>query len=143
MCVSSRDTFSRVTRLSCPNGFTLVEVVMAMVILGIGIISIVGLQIKNMSMNTTSRIHSDSHTLAMDQMEFLLSVPFAHDALEPQGDPAVENDGKTLIRGPYRVEWDVVDNDTVISHSRKVHLLVSWNNKPIAWGDFTRIATML
>lgn len=121
------------------KGYTLVEVVMAMTILGIGIMSLIGLQVSNMSRNNSSRFHSDAQTLVMDQLEYLVSLPFNDDALEPQGNPAVANDGKRANRGPYTVEWDVEDNSTVIANSKKVHVAVSLNNSIVARGKMTRI----
>lgn len=140
MCASSCCTPISGVTSRWQNGFTLIEVVMAMAIFTIGIMAVIGMQIKSISLNSTSRFHSDSYTLALDQVEYLVSVPFTHAALELQGNPAVEKDGKIVTRGPYSVEWDVVSNDAVIAHSKKIHVIISLHEHPVARGDFIRIS---
>lgn len=140
----SRCDSSSLVRPNCwQKGFTLVEVVMAMAILGIGIMSVVSLQISNMSLNNSSRFHSEGHTLVMDQIEYLVSVPYNHDALKPQGDSEVASDGKRVDRGPYSVQWDVADNNAVIANSKRVQVIVSLNDRPIARGEVIRISNGL
>lgn len=137
------DSSNLVITNSWQKGFTLIEVVMAMAILGIGIMSVVSLQISNMSLNNSSRFHSEGLTLVMDQIEYLVSVPFNHDALQPQGDPEVASDGNRVNRGPYSVQWDVVDNNAVIANSKRVQVTVSLNDRPIARGEVIRISNGL
>ncbi|MCF6268037.1 MAG: prepilin-type N-terminal cleavage/methylation domain-containing protein [Desulfuromusa sp.] len=122
------------------QGFTLVEVMMALVILGIGIFAIVGLQTRNVSLNTGSKKQTEGYTWAMDQVETLLALPYTDANLQPNGgDPTVDDDGYTVIQGPYTVEWDVNDN-AAIANSRIINVRVRWNNKDVAQVDYTRIS---
>jgi len=123
------------------QGFTLVEVMMALVILGIGIFAIVGLQTRNMSYNSGSKKQTEGYTWAMDQVETLLALPYTDANLLPNGgDPAVVNDGNTVVQGPYTVEWDV-NNHPAINNSRIINVRVRWNNKEVAQVDYTRITS--
>ena len=125
------------------QGFTLIEVMMAMVILGIGIFAIVGLQTRNMGHNSNSKKQTEGYTWAMDQVEALLALGYADANLQPQGDPAVVGDGHTVAQGPYVVEWDVQNNGTGglgnLDNSKRVYVSVRWNAREVAKVDFTRV----
>jgi len=125
------------------EGFTLIEVMMAMVILGIGIFAIVGLQTRNMTHNSNSKKQTEGYTWAMDQVEALLALGYADPNLQPQGDPAVVGDGYTVAQGPYVVEWDVQNNGTGglgnLDNSKRVYVSVRWNAREVAQVDFTRV----
>ena len=129
-------------------GFTLIEVVVAMVILGIGILAIAGLQTRNVNYNTGSKKQTEGYTWAMDQIENLLALSYTDADLAFQGDTVavVVGDGHSVTQGPYTVEWDVDDNGTgagglgVLDNSKRVHVSVRWNNtQEVAQLDFTRV----
>ncbi len=129
------------------NGFTLVEVMMAMVILGIGIFAVVGLQVRNVGYNTGSKKQTEGYTWAMDQIENLLAIPYNNTILDVQGNTVtvVAGDGHMTTKGPYTVEWDVEDNGHGagalgnIENSKRVHVSVRWNTQEVAQLDFTRV----
>ena len=121
-------------------GFTLVEVLMARVILGIGIMAIVGLQVKNMTYNNSSKKQSEGYTWAMDQVESLLNRSY--------GDSSLGDGLHTVSQGPYTVEWDVQNNGITtgsaprlgnIDNTKRVHVSVRWNNTQVAQLDYTRV----
>ncbi len=125
-------------------GFTLIELVVAMVILGIGILSIVALQTRNVSQNGSAKRQTEGYTWAMDQIETLLQLPYTHADLDFLGDPinVVVGDGHTATQVPYTVEWDVADNGpgglNNLDNSKRVHVSVRWNNGEVAVLDFVR-----
>lgn len=125
------------------QGFTLIEVMVAMVILGIGIFAIVGLQTRNMTYNSSSKRQTEGYTWAMDQIEHLLALSYADTDLQPQGDPATIGDGRIVTQGPYVIEWDVQDNGAGglgnLDNSKRVHVSVRWNAREVAQLDFTRV----
>ena len=126
------------------QGFTLIEVMIAMVILGIGIFAIAGLQTRNMMYNSGSKKQTEGYTWAMDQIERLYALPYSDVALQVNnGDPAVIGDGYTAARGSYVVEWDVVDNGSGglgnLDNSKRVYVSVRWNAREVAQVDFTRV----
>jgi len=125
------------------SGFSLIEVMIAMVILGIGIFAIVGLQTRNMTHNSNSKKQSEGYTWAMDQVEALLALGYTDANLQPQGNPAVVGDGYTVAQGPYVVEWDVEDNGAGglgnLDNSKRVYVSVRWNAREVAQLGFTRV----
>ena len=131
------------TKFYGQDGFTLIEVMIAMVILAIGIFAVVGLQVRNMNYNSGSKKQTEGYTWAMDQVENLITLQYTDADLTFQGDPAVTGDGHMRNQGPYVVEWDVEDNGTGglnnVDNSKRVHVSVRWNNREVAQVDYTRV----
>ncbi|GBE53515.1 hypothetical protein BMS3Bbin14_02013 [bacterium BMS3Bbin14] len=123
------------------KGFTLIEVMVAMVILGIGILAIVALQARDMNYNSSSKRQTQAYTWAADRVERLLALPYTSPDLQPKGNPAVAGDGYTALMAPYVIEWDVINNTT--TNSRKVSVFVRWKNKEIARVDFIRVQSSI
>lgn len=130
------------------QGFTLIEVLMAMVILGIGLFAIAALQVSNMNYNTGSKKQTEGYTWAMDQVEKILSYSYNDSNLNFQGNPNTVGDGHTITQGPYTVEWDVQNNGITtgpaprlgnIDNSKRIHVSVRWKNKQVAQVDYTRV----
>ena len=113
------------------KGFTLIEVIMAMVILGIGIMSIVALQTRDMMYNNNSRRQAEAYTWAMDRVEFLRALPYNDTKL-------ALNHSESVFEGPYEVHWKVSDNSINVAYTRKVDVTVYWNNNEISKLTFTR-----
>ncbi len=134
--------------ISCCNsekGFSMIEVLVAMVILGVGVMSIVTLQVKNYTYNNSSRRQTDGYTWAMDQIEWLLTIPYTSSLngdLQIKGDPEIIGDGNEIARGPYTVEWDVSANPD-IENSRIVNVSVLWNQNEVANVRFNRVLTRI
>ena len=130
------------------QGFTLIEVLMAMVILGVGLLSLAALQVNNMNYNTGSKKQTEGYSWAMDQVERILSYSYGDSNLNFQGDPNTVGDGHIVTQGPYTVEWDVENNGITtgpaprlgnIDNSKRIRVSVRWNNKKIAQVDYTRV----
>jgi type IV pilus modification protein PilV len=120
----------KTNRWRSQGGFTLIEVMMAMVILGIGIMSIVALQTGDMAYNNSSRRQTQGYTWAMDRVERLRSIKYTNADLNISAHSKAE--------GPYSVKWTVSDNSANIPNTKKVDVRVEWNGNPIATIAFTR-----
>ncbi|MBW2123465.1 MAG: prepilin-type N-terminal cleavage/methylation domain-containing protein [Deltaproteobacteria bacterium] len=59
------------------EGFTLLEVVVAMVILAIALLGLAGLQVVSVQGNNLASQITDATTLAQDQLEQLIATPFS------------------------------------------------------------------
>jgi prepilin-type N-terminal cleavage/methylation domain-containing protein len=76
------DTLSRYMRLSPrslsspPAGFTLIEVLIAMALLSFGLLSIAGMQLAAIRVNTFSNQLGRGTALVQDQVEQLMALPF-------------------------------------------------------------------
>ncbi len=88
-------------------GFTLVEVMLAMGVFAIGILSIASMQIGATNANSTAYRLTERTSLAEARLESLLSLPYAHPDLT-QG-----NHADPAPPPGYAVTWNVVDNAPV------------------------------
>lgn len=77
------------------DGFTLIEVLIAMAIFAIGILGVATMQISSTNGNTSARKHSEASEFAQGQVELLMATSFADLA-----------DG-ALINNGYTIAWDV------------------------------------
>lgn len=84
-------------------GFTLVEVLIALVVFSIGILAVFAMQISAINQNAAARMQSEATGVAVHTMERLIVAPYDHDDLS---EDAADNPHQQVI-GPYRVEWRV------------------------------------
>jgi len=95
------------TRLQVPQlssaGFTMVEVLIALVVFSIGILAVFAMQISAINQNAAARMQSEATGVAVHTMERLIVAPYDHEDLS---EDAADNPHQQLI-GPYRVEWRV------------------------------------
>ena len=82
-------------------GFTLMEVMIAMVILSVGILGVFSMQIRAINQNAAARMQTEATALAAQQMELLKAVPFDHRMLDAGNNPHVDP------RGAFTLQWTV------------------------------------
>lgn len=126
------------------QGFTLIELMIAMVILGIGLFSIAALQITNANYNTGSKKSAEGYTWAMDQVERLLASKYVPKGTgtNPSCDATAGSNfsctAHSVSQGPYTVAWNVGDNTASVPNSVLVNVNVTWNSQQVAAVAFTR-----
>ena len=93
-------------------GFTLIEVLIAMVIFSIGILAVAKMQIAAINSNANARKLTEAGVAAQEQIESLMSIPFAGMPMPSAGTPSspiivdtVNADGFT-IRTIYSIDAD-------------------------------------
>lgn len=87
------------------QGFTLVEILIAMAIFSIGILAVTAMQITAINSNASARKITDVTTLAEDRLERLMALPWNDPDLAPANNPhQVAADG-------YTAEWNITDTD--------------------------------
>ena len=87
------------------QGYTLVEVLIAMAIFAVGFLALASLQIRSISQNASSRMYTDATTMAVESMERLISLPYDHAELDQGNNPH-----STQTTEGYTIEWNIQDN---------------------------------
>lgn len=109
------------------QGFTLIEIMVAMVIFVIGILSVAALQTKATKGNISANRSTRAFTWCSDRMEVLMSLPYTDPNLVGAADPGVtyapaqtadgiDNDYDGQIdeaneNGDISISWNVINNN--------------------------------
>jgi len=112
------------------GGFTLVEVLIAIVFLGIGLLAIAGMQIMSIQGNSFSADMTRASMLARDRLEDLRSRSFedaclsvGHYPIDPK--EFAESDPK----GFFSMDYDVSEVNGTGKKARLIELHVQWRDK--------------
>ncbi len=89
------------------NGYTLIEVLIALSIFAVGLLAVAGMQTSAIRMNSTAYKLTYLSTLGMDKIEELSALPYSHSLLDSAGNPHQE------LSGDYTISWTVIDNHPV------------------------------
>lgn len=96
------------------DGFTLIEVLIAIAIFSVGLMAVGAMQISSVRGNAIARGVTEKVSLAGDRMEKLLSLPYDDPNLNAASHPVdgIDNDGDGNIdEGDNASEEDGIDND--------------------------------
>ena len=122
------------------NGFTLIEVLIAMAIFSIGILAVANIQLWNAKNNTTGNITTLATLLARAQMEQLKNVSDVT-TLASGADPNNPIDENGNAGGIFTRSW-VVTNPIGGSATRQIQVTVSWTkggpNRSVVLTSITR-----
>lgn len=97
------------------QGFTLVEILIALTIFAIGILGIASMQAWGLRGNASAIWHSQAATLAADRIEKLMMVDYAD----------LTSDSET--QGNYTISWTVSTNNP-INNTATITVNVQWND---------------
>ncbi len=114
------------------NGFTLMEVMIALVIFSIGVLGLAAMQIDFIQGNATALGVTEAAHQASDKMEELMAVNYTDSAL----DLAAVGSPHTETTGDYTLDWTVQHPDLDASGTvnndeaafKHVQLTISWND---------------
>jgi len=95
---------SKVTPMTVGDGFTLIEVLVALAIFSIGILAVAGLQIKSVNQNAAARMQTEATALSVEWLERLKTLPFDHNDLDEGANPHQSQ------AGSYTVSWNVIED---------------------------------
>ena len=104
------------------DGFTLIEVLIAIAIFSIGILAVGAMQVSSVKDNSIARGVTEKASLAADRMEKLISLPYAN-ALLTAGEHSVAASSFTLAT-------DGIDNDNdgqIDEAGEAGFITISWN----------------
>jgi prepilin-type N-terminal cleavage/methylation domain-containing protein len=110
--------------MKAQNGFTLLEVIVAISILMFGILAVASMQSASIQGNDFSISLTEGTTLAADRVEKLVALPYTHaDLTATTGTPHTA--ATTSPFTGYAVSWTVTDNSP-ITDTKTVLVTVSW-----------------
>ena len=121
------------------KGFTIAEVMIALVIFSIGFLAYSGLQISATKSNTKSRWLTQAVTCATDRVEQLLDLPYAHADLAigpqhslPQDADGIDNNSDGRIdelneTGPLTFVWTVTEG-TTLPNVKTINIIITWSS---------------
>ena len=108
------------------KGFTLIEVMIALVILAVGLLALGTMQIVSIRSNAFSSEMTYSTLLAQQQLEILKNLPFTDAALTAT--PPLHTLPAVIEKGAsYSVSWDV-QVDPTNTDMKTIDLTVQWQS---------------
>lgn len=136
-----RPTDVAATGAASESGYTIIEVMIALAIFSIGILSAWALQTSSTKGNTTARNLTTSASCASDRLEQLIQLPYAHaDLLVGTHNPAQDSDGidnnfdgeidEAGESGPLSISW-VVTDDAPIQQAKMIQVNVTMRQRTI------------
>ena len=113
------DTDRKKNPLKDDHGYTLIELMLAIVILSAGILSLMCMQISAIRTNSGARHLTESTTLCADQFEKIMSMSYNDVNLTP---------GTTTSRaeGNYTIQWNVSAENIPINNVKTIRVTASW-----------------
>lgn len=113
-------------RVRTAAGFTLLEVMIALSVLAVGLLTLSAMQIQALSAGRSSKTSTFAMTVAQDKMEDLVRKAWDHGDLSPTGTWVAAQTVTDGIDGQsYQLDWRV--DDVVADWSRAVDVRVRWN----------------
>jgi prepilin-type N-terminal cleavage/methylation domain-containing protein len=102
-----------------PNqGYTLIEVLIAMSIFAVGFLAVASMQIMSITQNAKARMQTEATAKAVDRLERLMALPYDHTDLNELSNPH-----RVMSEG-YKVEW-IVEDDVPINAAKSIKITVS------------------
>ena len=106
------------------QGFTLIEVLIALTIFAIGLLAVAAMQTSAITVNSTADQITTRTTWAQDKIEELMALPYTDSQLQESGSPFQE----ITPDGIYTVSWTVTD-DTLITGTKLITITVTGRGK--------------
>jgi type IV pilus assembly protein PilV len=99
------------------QGFTLIEVLIAITIFAVGLLAVATMQISAINVNSTAGQITTRMTWAQDKLEELMALPYSDPWLQDLGNPpsGMDSAGNVHqeISDGYTISWAVTDNNPV------------------------------
>ena len=116
------ETDAQMGTLKKEDGYTLIEVLIAITIFAVGLLAVAGMQTSAIRMNSTAGKLTNLSTWGMDKIEELLAYPYSHPLLDSAGNPHQE------VLGDYTISWTIIDNNPV-SNTKNITVSVIGQGK--------------
>jgi type IV pilus assembly protein PilV len=117
------------------DGFTLIEVLVALTIFAVGLLAIAAMQTSAIRMNSTGNRITEISTVSIDRLENLMSLPYSDPWLEQAGNsPGNDSAGNPhliVTTDGYTVRWDIADN-ILTTNTKTITLTVTGKGKRLS-----------
>ncbi|MDM8539356.1 prepilin-type N-terminal cleavage/methylation domain-containing protein [Desulfobacterales bacterium HSG17] len=102
-------------------GFTIIEVLIAIVILAVGILGLSKMQITSINANNVAGKYTDGSTRGVSEIENIMATAYDDASL-------VNGTTGNIVQGIYTVNWTITDS-VPIPNVKNVNMIVTWNIK--------------
>jgi type IV pilus assembly protein PilV len=109
------------------NGYTLIEVLIALTIFAVGLLAVASMQTAAVRMNSTADKLTNLTTWGMDKIEELSALPYSDPLLDSAVNPYQEQ------LGDYTISWTVVKNNP-IKDTKHITVTVTGRGKRAEFG---------
>jgi type IV pilus assembly protein PilV len=106
--------------LAFDNGFTLIEILIALVILSIGLMALAGIQVSALKGNAFSKRMTTAVSIAEQMVEQIRNIPY--DNIQSQSASQVS---QSNINFTSQV---AVTNDSPIVNTKTIHVTITWTD---------------
>ena len=100
------------------GGFSLVELMIAIALLSIGILTMMTMQVNSIRTNASARRITQSATIGADRVEKLIGLPYTDDLLLPESE-------HTFVDGRYTIQWQVSPDHHPIENVKTIQVTVT------------------
>jgi type IV pilus assembly protein PilV len=118
------------------DGFTLIEVLIAITIFAVGLLAVAAMQNSAILMNSKAGKLSNLSTWGMDKIEELSALPYDDPWLQAAGNPpgGMDSAGNTHREvspdGYYTIDWTIVDNNP-LTNIKNITVTVTGRGKTV------------
>ena len=117
------ETFSVIKKLRNDEGYTLIEILIAIAILAVGLLAIATMQVSSIRVNDTARKMTRRATMAQDRLEYLMSLGYTHAVLTSGS----HTDGSAP--SGYSISWTVSTGGTLPPLTKLIRVRISQGGK--------------
>ena len=114
------------------EGFTLIEIMVALCILSFGILAVASMQTSAIRGNSSARDLTEATVLAHDKVEELITLQYNHAYLQDMsgdGDNGLADVGANAdyqeTQGKYTIYWNISQNSS-INNTKTIRIILTW-----------------
>lgn len=115
-------TETQMKKLKKEDGYTLIEVLIALTIFAVGLLGVAAMQTSAIRMNSTAGKLTNLSTWGTDKIEELSALPYSDSLLDSAGNPHQE------VTGDYTISWTVID-DNPVTNTKNITVTVTGQGK--------------